>query len=365
MKIKIALKMKKQIYKTGTLLIISLFLAVSASAQPAVKEFNKEYTATPNTTLDISNKYGDVTVETTNQNQVVINVKVTVDMPNRERAEKLLGYIDVQFSENNNTIYAKTIIDEKFNFTGWGDSRRFSIDYTVKMPARINFTLANRYGNCDLDNIDGLVNLDIKYGNIKADGFTRGNEKPLNSVNLAYGKANISSAGWLDIYSRYAGGFDIDKSQALLLDSKYSKIELGEASSLVGESKYDNIRIDKINNLVLDAGYSDINVNTLTRKLKFDGGYGSLSVERIPSGFETIESNTKYIGVKLGIDENASYQLDARLSYGNLKFNEENFQHQKRIVENNSSETSGVVGKESSPSSKVTIEATYGTVKLF
>ncbi len=366
MKIKKVLKMKNQLYKTGTTLIAALLLAASASAQPAVKEFHKEYTAGPNTTLDISNKYGDVTVETSDQNQVVINVKVKVEMPNKERAEKLLSYIDVQFSENDNTISAKTIIDEKFSFSGWGgESRRFSIDYTVKMPSRINFTLANRYGNTDLDEISGLVKLDIKYGNLTADKFSRGNDKPINYISLAYGKAIIRAAGWLDIYSRYAGEFEIDKSEALLLDSKYSKIEIGETSSIVGESKYDNVRIERINNLVLDAGYSDINVGTLNRKLKFDGGYGSFSVDRIPAGFESVESDTKYIGVKLGIDNEASYQLDAKLSYGSLKFNEDNFQNQKRIVENNSSETTGIVGKETSPSARVSINATYGSVKLY
>jgi hypothetical protein len=357
--------MKKQVYKTGTILIASLFLAISVSAQPAVKEFHKEYTAGPNTTLDISNKYGDVNVETSDQNQVVINVKVTVELPNREKAEKLLSYIDVMFSENDNTISAKTVIDEKFNFSGWGDSRRFSINYTVKMPSRLNLTLANRYGNTDLDEIGGLVKLDIKYGNLTADNFKRGNDKPINYISLAYGKAAINDAGWLDINSRYVGSFKVVKSQALLLDSKYSKIDIGETSSIVGETKYDNIRIGNINNLILDAGYSDINIGTLTKKLKFDGGYGSFSVEKIPAGFESIESDTKYIGVKLGIEDNASYQLYAKLSYGNLKFNEDNFKNQKRIVENNSSETSGIVGKESSPSSKVNISATYGTVKLY
>ena len=53
-------------------------------------------------------------------------------------------------------IKARTIIDDKFNFSGWGGgSRRFSIDYTVKMPSRINFTLANRYGNAELEEITG------------------------------------------------------------------------------------------------------------------------------------------------------------------------------------------------------------------
>jgi hypothetical protein len=367
MKIKIIQKMKKQIYKSGLLLAFSIFLLSAISvAQEVTKEFNKEYTAGPNTTLEISNRYGDVVVETSDQNQVTIYVKVTVEVPGRERAEKLLGYIDVQFSQEGDLIKAKTVIDDKFNFTGWGGgSKRFSIDYKVTMPERINFTLSNRYGNSDLEKITGLVKLDIKYGNLTADNLARGNDKPLNYLSLAYGKADIESAGWLDVSLRYSGDFQIEKGQALLLDSKYSKVKIEEISSVVGETKYDNIQIENINNLVLDAGYSDINIGELTKKLKFDGGYGNLAVESIPKGFESIETDSRYIGVKLGIDSEASYQLDARLSYGDLKFDENNFQHQRRIVENNSSETSGIVGKESSPSSTVKISASYGSVRLY
>lgn len=348
------------------LLFAALLLAASVTAQSVTKEYHKQYTAGSGTTLDISNKYGDVVVETSNQDQVTIDVKVTVELPNRERAEKLLSYIDVQFSEGQNLISAKTVIDEKFNFTGWGgDSRRFSINYNIKMPVGINFTMSNRYGNTELEEITGLVNIDIKYGNLTADAFGRGNEKPLNRLNLAYGKASIGTASWLDIMVRYSGNLEIDKSQALLLDSKYSKLQLGEASSLVGESRYDNIRIEKINNLVLDAGYSDVVVETLSKKLKFDGGYGALTVEEIPAGFESLETDTRYIGVKLGIDSEASYRLDARLSYGDLKFDENNFQNQKRIIQNNSNETSGVYGKESNPSSSVKVTASYGSIRLY
>ena len=367
MKIKIIRKMKKQIYKSGLLLLSSIFLTSAAlTAQEVTKEFHKEYTAGAGTTLDISNRYGDVVVETTDQNQITIDVKVIVELPNRERAEKLLSYIDVQFSENGDLIKAKTTIDDKFNFNGWGGgSKTFSIDYKVKMPARINFTLANRYGDSDLEEITGLVNLDIKYGNLMADNLARGNEKPYNSLSLAYGKAEIESAGWLDAQVRYSGSFILQKGQALLLDSKYSKIEIEEISSIVCESKYDKLNIEKVNNLVLDAGYADINVGELTKKLKFDGGYGSLTVDKIPAGFESIESNSRYIGVKLGIENDANYQLDAKLSYGDLRFDEDNYQNQRRIVENNSTETSGIIGKGASPSSKVKVTASYGSVRLY
>ncbi|MBK8883596.1 MAG: hypothetical protein IPN67_14810 [Bacteroidales bacterium] len=359
--------MKKSVYKSGWLLIIALLvIPFTLKAEEVTKEFHKEYKAGPNTTLEINNKYGDVSVENWDKDMVVIDVKITVELPNQEKAQKLISYIDVQFSEGENLISAKTIIDDSFNFTGWGgDSKKFSIDYSIKMPAGTSLTLANKYGNTDINELNGLVNLDIRYGNLTAGKLTRGNIKPLNNINLSYGKGTIDEAGWLDLTLRYAGGFEIEKSQAILLDSKYSKLSLGETSSVVGESKYDNIRISKINNLVLENGYCDVNVGELLKKLNYNGSYGSFSVETIPAGFEKIETDTRYIGVKLGIDEAASYNLSARLSYGGLKYNEDKFRNQKRIIESNRSEISGIIGDEENPSATVNITSSYGSIKLY
>ena len=361
---KINRKMKKSIYKQGTLLFISLFLiAFTISAQEITKEFHKEYTAGTKT-LDISNRYGDVVIQSWDKDQIIIDVKVTVDMSNREKAQKYLDYIDVQFSESDNLISAKTVIDDKFSFTGWGDSRKFSIDYNVKMPVGTDLTLANKYGNTDIDELHGLMNLDIRYGNITALKLTRGNIKPLNNLSLSYGKGTIDETGWLDLTVRYVGSIEITKSQAILLDSKYSKLSLGEASSMVGESKYDNIRIDNIKNLVLENGYTEVNIGELTKKLNYNGSYGSFSIDQIPAGFESIDVETRYMGVKLGIDESANYKLDAKVTYGGLKYNEDNFKNQRRIIENNSNEVSGTVGNEENPSSRVNVQASYGTVRL-
>jgi hypothetical protein len=358
--------MKKINYKTGTLLLFALtIVSLTISAQEVTKEFHKEFTAGANTTLDINNKYGDVNIQSWDKDQIVIDVKVTVELPNREKAEKLLGYIDVQFNENGNTISAKTVIDDKFNFTGWGfNSKKFSIDYTVKMPAATALNLTNRYGDTDIDKLTGLVELDIKYGNLTAGKLTRGNVKPLSSLNLQYGKGSIEEAGWMDITIRYVGNMEITKSQALLLDSKYSKLSFGETSSVVGESKYDNINIDNIKNLVLENGYTETNIGELTKKLSYNGSYGSFSIDRVPTGFESIDVETHYMGVKLGIDESANYKLDAKVSYGGLSYNEDNFKNQRRNIENNSKEVSGIVGKEESPAATVNVVASYGSVRL-
>jgi len=359
-------KMKKQVYNQRTLLFISLlFFSFALSAQELKKEYHEEYKVEKGSTLDLSNKYGDIIVETSETDQVVVDVKVTLEFPNRERAERLLNYINVNFSRSGNTITVETVIDDKFSFTGWSSgTRRFSIDYNVKMPVWMNLTLANRYGDTDLDDINGLVDLNIKYGNLKALKFGRGNEKPINTIVLAYGKGSVEEAGWLDLNLRYSGNFTLTNNQALLLDSRYSKLQMGNVSSVVGETKYDNIRIEKINNLVLDAGYADINIGTLVKKLEYEGGYGSFTVEKVPAGFESIDISSRYSGVRIVIDEMASYDLEAELSYSGLKYNEADFQNRRRIIENNSTEISGVVGKETSPSSRVRVTASYGSVRL-
>jgi hypothetical protein len=360
--------MEKSVYKPGILLVATFFvISFALNAQKEVsKDYHKEYTAKKGTTLDLNNRYGNIVIETSATDQVVIDVKVTVRYPNSDRAEKLLSYIDVQFTEDSDRISAKTVFDDKFGFSGWGgDSRKFTINYNVKMPESMNLDLVNRYGDTDLDDLSGQVNLDIKYGDLAASKLTRGNEKPLNTLYLAYGKGTIDEAGWLDATIRYSGNFTLTTGQALLLDTRYSTLHIGKISSVVADSKYDKLNIETINNLVLNSGYADINIETLEKKLGFEGGYGSFSIDKVPAGFESLEVQSKYMGVRMGIDESANYNLNARVSYGSLKFNNDNFQNQKRIIENNSTEVSGMIGKSSNPSSEVKVNSSYGTVKLY
>ncbi len=359
--------MKTSIYKSGLLLLLALtFTGLSLEAQEVSKEYHKEYSTNDNTTLSINNKYGDVVVSTWDRNSIVIDVKVTILLPNRDRAEKLLSYIDVRFSEDGDNISARTIIDDKnFSFTGWGNtSRRFSIDYTVSMPEGTDLAVTNRYGDTELGEHSGKISLDIKYGDLKAEELSRGNVKPLSYLNIAYGKADINEAGWLDVTARYSGSMRIGKSQALLLDSRYSKLNLEETSSVVADSKYDNIRIGTINNLVIDCGYADIVIGTLNKKLVFDGEYGSFTIEEIPEDFEDLEVKTRYTGVRLGIDDDATYKLDASLSYGDLRFDSERFRHKRQIIENTSKEYSGIMGDDEDPAASVRISSSYGTVRL-
>jgi hypothetical protein len=361
--------MKKSVFNRGFSLAAALIIVTAAvTGQEVTKEYNKEFPADDNSSLELSNRYGDVIVKSSSEtDKVLIDVKITVRYPNREKAERYLSYLNVEFSEEPGLIKVRTVIDNKFSFTGWGgDSRKFRIDYHVSMPEAMNLTLYNRYGDTDLDDLTGLVEVDIKYGNLTAGKFLRGAEKPRNKISLAYGKASVEEAGWLDVYLRYSSGFTLPKCQALLLDSKYSNITLGTVSSMVAESRYDSkFRIDNISNLVIDQGYSNVNIGSLSKKLDLTAGYGSFNSDRVVRDFESLEVDTRYASVTLGIDESAKYNLDAKISYGGVKFNDENFNVRRRLIENTSTELNGIMGSEEPQEAFVKIRSSYATIKLY
>ena len=155
---------------------------------------------------------------------------------------------------------------------------------------------------------------------------------------------------------------NIDRSKALVIVSKYSKLSIGDCSSIVAESKYDEYKVEKIANFVVSAGYTGFNFVEISRKIDANIRYGDFKVNKIPASFESIKIDTQYGGVRLGIDPEASYNIDGHARYAKIVVPEEG--KMSRIEENTSSTVSGLVGKNEATKSKVTIETSYGSVKL-
>ncbi|MCK7534914.1 MAG: hypothetical protein MZV63_29930 [Marinilabiliales bacterium] len=321
---------------------------------------------TDNSTLSVINKFGAVVTETWDRNTIVVNVTVKVEHPSADRAKKLLEMITVKFTEEGGNLTAETIFSNDFSSTSWkGSNNNFSINYNIKMPAYINLNVDNKYGNTVIDEVSGHASLNVKYGDLTVHKLTRGNVKPLNTIIVAYGKASVDELGWAEINARYCGMFSVESATALLVDSKYSKVSVTEVSSLVADSKYDGYVVGNANNIVLVGGYTDLNFKKVNKKLEVETKYGNLSVERIPAGFEKVTVKAGYCAVKLGIDPEACYRLDANSSYGSVKIDDVNFSPDRRIVGNTSTEMAGKVGKCSNPTSSVTVNASYGSVRLF
>ncbi len=106
--------------KFKTLLLIVVFgiaitTSVTAQVNKVEKKYHKEYSVTADSRLYLENKYGDIDVRNWGKNQVVIDVVITVKHRDRERADKLLSFLDVEFSQEGDEI--KPVDFSNFSFT--------------------------------------------------------------------------------------------------------------------------------------------------------------------------------------------------------------------------------------------------------
>ncbi|MFO7575391.1 MAG: hypothetical protein R6W67_09570 [Bacteroidales bacterium] len=357
--------MKRSLYKLVLAAVLMNIAAAATTAQEVNKKYSKVFSVDPATAVVISNRYGDVTVENWDKNEVSIDVVVTAEMSTPDRSERVLEMINVEFMENDTAVGATTIIDSRFSsITRGSGTNRFKIDYTIRMPGKNNLNIANRYGNIKIDEHPGWVNIDLRYGNLVALRLTRGNVKPINCIAISYGKATLDEANWLSVITRYTTDLSIRKVQAMMLDSRYSKIIIDEAGSLVADSKYDNISVKNINNFVAEAAYTSMKLGTLSSSLNLAAKYGSFEAATVPPGFERLTVDASYCGITLGIDKNAAYKLEAKVNYGSISYCEDCIDIQRRIVESTSREIVGIAQPDKSPSATVTIKSSYASVRL-
>lgn len=361
------MKTMERLCRRGFLCLVAIlaFQATGARADEFSKKYHEEYAANKNTKLSVENKYGNVTVKNWNENRVVIDVTVTVESGDKAKAEKILNYINVEFNHTGDEISAITKLDDKFNSSSVfdsGDKKRISIDYTLNIPTDLTISLVNKYGDVVINELTGLSDITIKYGNLKAGKILRKDIKPLSQVTLAYANGIIDECNWLKTDLKYSK-LTIGKCQALVAVSKYSKVNIEESSSIVSEAKYDTYEIGNLSNFVGTGAYCTYRFGEVSHKLNLSIRYSDCKVTRVPNDFESIDIKTAYGGIKIGIDPGASYRLTGKADFAKIVYPDQNAKV-SRISENTSMSVNGLIGKDEHTKSTVKIDTDFGNVSL-
>jgi len=335
----------------SSLFVLLILFSFQTQAEKTTKRIYKSFPVSQVTKLELSNKYGNIQIDDSRKDSVVINVEIWVDGTG-SRAQKLLDNIDVEISSSGGTVSASTEFRNSFN----NINQEFSIDYHVSVPADRDLTVAQKYGNVSMNNLTGKGNFDINYGEFRAQNLL----SPALTLDMAYSKASIESTKNFDLTIKYSK-LSLSKGENMNIDSKYSGLNLGDFGEVVLDSKYDDIKFKTINNLKVNSMYTGYKIDRILSGLTLTNGYGEFRVSTIPASFKSIKVSSRYAGIKLGIESGASYKLDGSVRYCDLKHPEGRFNRSK---EDNSYEVHGNVGNSDSPKATVSIESSYGNVSL-
>ncbi len=350
-------------FSTVLLMIVATFPVIGQNEY--VKEIKKEFQVNRNTQLEISNKYGNVDIKDWNNESIAIEVTIKVRTSSKERADRVFSYINIVLKQEENTIKAITEFSENFSeaFKGVNnDEKGLEINYSVFMPKYIPLNLANKYGSVFINELTSTSTIDVKYGKLTANKILHDSQQPLTQLILGYSNATIQECKWLKIDIKYSK-LQIAQSKAVVVLSKYSKIYIDNGSSIVTEAKYDTYELGSFNNIVAIAGYTHFEIKKISNKMQFDTKYTDVIIGHVPAEFESIKINNSYGSYKIGIANDASYNIDGYAKYCKIYYPED-YARVNRFNEATEMKINGRVGKNENAKSSVVIYSNYGNIKL-
>ncbi len=289
-----------------------LYYSVSLFGQSFTKEnaVVRSFPLADDTEIEISNKYGDITIESWEKDSVKVIIDYKVTSTKESKLNKTFGAINFDFKANDYYIVMSTEFEGSGSF--WSDvseiaSNLFaggthtSIDYTIYAPADKRINIGLKYGNVYLANHIGDIKLSLSNGDFKAHNLLGNSE-----IEIAFGDATINSLLDGEIKVSY-GTLNLESAGNISVMGQSSEFEFGTVDNLVLDSKRDKISIEEIKSISGTNYFSRIIIDKLHQKLDLSTKYGSLKLRSIEPGSTEVNISSINTTLNLYLQKNKSY----------------------------------------------------------
>lgn len=327
------------------------------------KSIKKEYNVNADALLKINNKYGNVDVSSWNENRVVIDVKITVSGNNEDKVIKRLEMIDVEFDGSRSFVSAKTVIEKKSSSWNWSWGKKsnvnYKINYKVKVPITNDVNLANDYGGIYLNEIKGDASINCDYGKIIIGELHSKN----NSINIDYcSSSTVEKMNGGSINADYSK-FTVEEAGNIRLNANYTTSVFEKLNNIDYNCDYGSLKVNSASTVTGNSDYLTTRLGTISNKVGITSDYGSLRIEQLKPGFDSVTVDGDYFGVKIGVP-NAPFDFELKLNYGSFKREDGNYEISKQIVKSSSKYYEGY-HKSKNSGSTIKINSDYGSVTFY
>lgn len=307
------MKHQKLIYRSALLLAMSLwFTAISAQDFSERMVYEGHYSAPEGSTLELSNKYGDIQLHNWDKDSIFITTELILTSTSHANLRKLKDNVRIKYETSNQRIKAYTdfndntseVLNQLQEFTKSiipNQVKRIEANYTIYLPKHISLKIRNQYGDITIDDILGNVDIDLFNGALSANRLTGA-----SSFDLHYAKASINQINDGDFDLIYSD-LDLRKALSLNLVSKISDIHLQDVGVCKLRSTRDDINIDRLAYLYGESNYSKIRIIEFTQELSCDLSYGKLDISRLAPTCSSIDIRSDRTDVSIYTPQSIDY----------------------------------------------------------
>ena len=302
----------KKILIIGLILFIIPFL--SSGQFTETKHIKKQYGVSPETRIEITNKYGKIRINTWEKDSIIFDIKIKVEEKKLSRLEKAMDGIDIDFIKSQHFIIARTKVGENrsglekelinFKESVLQSTGNVEIDYEIWMPETNQLKVENKFGDVYIDDYTGEIEINLSNGNLKSHDF-----EGKSTFTLSFADATINSVKDARLNCNYSDIY-LKKADQLQITSKSSEFEIIEIDRIDADTRRDKFRIQMINTLDSRGSFSNYRITELNHKINMLAEYGDLDVEKIKAGFNSVYIESKSADINLSFSEKSSFGFE-------------------------------------------------------
>jgi hypothetical protein len=251
--------------------------------------FNEKHqmVAGPDSVIEITNRFGDIEVSPSDDNQIVVDVRKSVRAVDQGDAEKISAGF----------VYSIVNEDGKYRI-GSPLDRRFKVSLTVQVPKRSSVTVENRNGKVSLRGLTGSQKITNRFGTVDV--------------------RNISGA--LTVEDQNGGVTVDDVSDSVSIANSFGPIT---AANIRGDLKINgrnnSIDIDHIEkDLEVESAFQNVDIRDPRGAVKVTNRNGEVSIRLLQKPTKDVSVTSEFGSVNIEIPAGSSFVADVHNRFGSI-----------------------------------------------
>lgn len=324
---------------------------LSRKGESFTKTFDQSFEIKPFGKVDLRNQFGKIHITSGEGTQVELHVDVLVEASNEEKAQKKLDKISIDWSSAEDWVKIETKVGRDNKAL-----EKIEINYTVKLPKTCTLNVNHKFGDVYLSGMDGKTSIKLSYGNLQAGRLLALD----NDLEIDFSNADVELMAGGKLALRYAESVQIQRAVNLDVNSRFSKLTIGNLKKLILDSQYDKLEIGEVESLEADNQFSHLRVGVVINSLIADHRYGSLKVRKISKDFKKLDVDTDFSNVNLSFESGVAPIVKVKVSYGEADF-PDSWGIKRKGDDRLTKSYEGTVGN---GSSTISIEVSYGNLEI-
>ncbi|WP_295117263.1 hypothetical protein [uncultured Chitinophaga sp.] len=292
-------------------------LVFAKGDQKSVRTLEKSLPANASNSFKLTNKYGRITINIWDKNEINAKVTITGFGRSESEAKEIAAAVVIEEGSEHGELSITTKYNPGTKSWIFGNNKNgkeyVNIDYVVYIPRKLkNVTLINNFGDVLAHELTSPTSLILNYCYFD-----------ITAADDLYGTMNYCDKGKIgkvnntNLKINYSS-FRLEAANQMTMTSNNCDYKLGNIGTLNLKSNYDDFKLERAKKITVTGNYTDLNIGHLESEGSFNVNYSDINIKTSGSDFKSLLFSGNYSDVHMGIVKNLPVKIEGSFNYGEI-----------------------------------------------